>query len=63
MNELDVVLSSLVTGHLVLIGDGWRFGEGDVAYPSVEQLAQFAARRGAWSVDLRDDIIRVVPQS
>ena len=63
MHELDVVLTHSIPGHVALIDDAWRFAKLDASdYPRTEELAEFASQRGRWRLDVKDDIIRIVPR-
>jgi len=58
LEELHAVLTHPIPGHVVLIDDAMRFNGRD-GYPSVPDVAAFAAERGPWQVENADDIIRI----
>jgi hypothetical protein len=61
--ELEGVLAHPVRGHVVLIDDARLFVGAD-DYPTVEAVrAQVAARRPDLSVEVRDDVIRIAPET
>jgi hypothetical protein len=56
--ELEAILRHRIPGHVVLIDDARCFGAGD--YPSIDALRrQVVAARPDWSLDVRDDVIRI----
>jgi hypothetical protein len=56
--ELAAILRHPIAEHVILIDDARCFGQGD--YPSIEALRdQVVAARPDWSLDVRDDVIRI----
>jgi hypothetical protein len=56
--ELAAILRHPIADHVILIDDARCFGQGD--YPSIEALRdQVVAARPDWSLDVRDDVIRI----
>jgi hypothetical protein len=61
--ELEAIFAHPRQGHVVLIDDARLFGL-DPAYPTIERLRGFvAARRPALRMEVRHDVIRLVPES
>ena len=59
MQELGAVFED-PREHVILIDDARCFGSGD--YPSIEQVRKLTEqRRPGWSLDVVDDIIRILP--
>lgn len=59
--ELEAILAHRVTEHAVLIDDVRLFTAGG-GYPSLDKLRDaVAAARPAWSFDVADDVLRILP--
>jgi predicted O-methyltransferase YrrM len=58
IQELEAILRHATPGHVILIDDARCFGVGD--YPPIDTLrAQVAQARPDWTLDVRDDVIRI----
>ena len=60
--ELDAILQHPLKNHVILIDDAMLFtGEG--GYPLLEDLVSYVSANSEYSIDIKDDIIRLVPKT
>jgi len=60
--ELDHILSSPDSGHVIIIDDARCFGA-DAGYPSIEELSAFVkSKNPRASIVVKDDSIRITPE-
>jgi hypothetical protein len=60
LGELHAILSRSGQRHVVLVDDHREFARGQLDYPS-EQAVRDLARSAGYHVEVRDDILRLVP--
>jgi hypothetical protein len=61
LQELELIASHPVKGHVVLLDDA-RFFQGKGDWPTLGAVNELAAQH-AWHCEVRDDIIRLLPRS
>ncbi|CAG0944339.1 hypothetical protein ANRL1_01700 [Anaerolineae bacterium] len=64
LQELDIILSSRLKGHVIIIDDARNFGT-DPAYPTIQELNLFLSSRGRSDLEtaIKWDSIRITPHS
>lgn len=60
--ELESILSSPVSGHVILIDDAHCF-DGSQDYPYLEELLNTVRQKGMYDIEVTADIVRLTPRS